>query len=105
MLTIKEFAATKRVSHQSDFTVLGDSDFLLLHIQTYDSEAIQLAISDGKEALITRLRNDDFFPVRPCAEVIADTVMDLFGNLEESFVEIFFDDRESIVYDNVLQPE
>lgn len=93
-LKIEEFAVTKRVVKDADFSQLNQEDFVLLNHEAYDSEDIQSAVAGGKEMLISELRSDYFYPTSPCADVIADNVIDLYETEESAPIEFFFDDRD-----------
>jgi hypothetical protein len=98
-LKIEEFAVTKRVVKDADFTQLNQEDFVLLNNEAYDSEDIQSAVAGGKEMLISELRSDYFYPISPCAAVIADNVIDLYETEESAPIEFFFDDRDLLGVD------
>lgn len=101
-LVIKEFAVTKRVLKDSDYAQLNQEDFLLLNKEAYDSEEIESAVAGGKEVLISELRSDYFYPISPCADVIADNVIDLYENEEPAPIEFFFDDRDLLDVDEEI---
>ena len=92
-LSIKEFAVLGRTLRKSDLSEPSNEDFIFIHEVTYDGDTIRAAIKEGREGLISELRSDDFFPIRPCAEVIADGVIELFENHSDPFPKLFFDDR------------
>ena len=58
------------------------------------SEMIKKAISEGKEALVTVLRTDNFYPIGTYANVIADSVMEIYGKNENFSKELLFDDLD-----------
>ena len=62
----------------------GNEKFLFMHKVTYDSDIIRAAIGEGKEALISELRSDDFFPIRSCVEIIVEKVIELFEDKSDS---------------------
>jgi len=92
-LSIKEFAVLDRKSRKThDYQPVKD-DYSLIHEVSYDSEIIRAAISEGQTALISELRSGDFFPIYPCAEILAESVTDLFNGTTAIASEVFFDDR------------
>ena len=93
-LSIKEFAVLDRKSRKShDDYQPGKEDYSLIHEVSYDSEIIQAAIRKGQTALISELRSGDFFPIYPCAEILAESVTGLFNGTTALASEVFFDDR------------
>lgn len=99
-LTIEEFAVLGRVSRKSEHFEPANEKYLLIHEVTYDTDRIRVAINKGTMALISELRSDDFFPISPCMEKIAEGVIELFGDDTDSFYEVFFDDRTLINLDD-----
>ena len=92
-LLIREFAVIGRKPRKSEDIDLTLQNFSLIHEVTYDAGIIRAAIQEGSEALISALRSDDFFPVRACAKIIAESVTGLFNGNPEPISEVFFDDR------------
>ncbi len=92
-LSIKEFAVLGRISRKREHFESANEKYLFINQVTYDSDIIRAAINEGKEALISELRSDDFFPIRPCVEIIVEKVVELFEDNSEPFCEVFFDDR------------
>jgi hypothetical protein len=66
---------------------------LLTHEVSFDGDIIRAAIKEGQKALIIELRSGDFYPIYPCAEIIAESVTGLFNGNKEPDSEVFFDDR------------
>ena len=87
-LTIKEFSDVEK-----------PDIYYLLCEESYSVEAIESAISKGKEALILTLRTINLYPSRLYAEKIAGGVIDLYNSRDRQFIELFFDDKESIIKD------
>ena len=92
-LSIKEFAVLERKSRKTQDYQTGKDDYSLIHEVSYDSEIIRAAISEGQTALISELRSGDFFPIYPCAEILAESVTGLFNGTTALASEVFFDDR------------
>ena len=92
-LSIKEFAVLETKSRKRDTFKPIRKDYALLHEVSFDSDKIRSAIGEGPQALITELRSGDFFPIYPCAEIIAESVTGLFNGNSEPDLEVFFDDR------------
>ena len=92
-LSIQEFAVIGRKPRKSEYYDFTLENFSLIHEVTFDVDIIRAAIQDGLEALITELRSDNFFPIGPCAKVIAEGVTGLFNGNAEPVSEVFFDDR------------
>ena len=92
-LSIKEFAVLGPISRHREYFEPTREKYFFLHGVTYDSDTIRASIEKGKEALISKLRSDGFFPVRSCAEVIAGKVIELFDKDSDGSAELFFDDH------------
>ena len=92
-LSIREFAVLETKSRKRDTFKPIKKDYSLLHEVSYDGDIIRAAIGEGREALIVQLRSGDFFPIYPCAEVLAERVTGLFNGNSEPDSEVFFDDR------------
>ncbi len=93
-LSIKEFAVLETKSHKRNNYKPVKEDYYLIHEVSYDGDIIRAAITAGSKALISELRSGDFFPIYPCAEIIASSVAELFnGKSQEPTFEVFFDDR------------
>lgn len=92
-LSIKEFAVLETKSHKRNDYKPSRQDYSFIHEVLYDSDSIRAAIKGGQKALISELRSGDFFPIYPCAEMIATRVTELFNGDPNSAFEMFFDDR------------
>ena len=92
-LSIREFAVLETKSHKRNDYKPVRQDYSLIHEVLIDSDLIRAAIKGGQKSLISELRSGDFFPISPCAEIIAAGVIDLFNGGPDSVLELFFDDR------------
>jgi len=92
-LSIEEFAVLEQKLRKREYFEPGNEKYLFMHKVTYDSDIIRAAIGEGKEALISELRSDDFFPIRSCVEIIVEKVIELFEDKSDSFFEVIFDDK------------
>jgi hypothetical protein len=92
-LSIKEFAVLGRISRKREYFESTNEKYLFINQVTYDGDIIRAAISEGKEALISELRSDVFFPIRSCVEIIIERVIELFEDNSDPFSEVFFDDQ------------
>ena len=99
-LSIKESHVLGRISRKRENFETANKKFSFIHKVTYDGDIIRAAISEGKEALISELRSDEFFPIRSCVEVIVERVIELFKDNSDSFSEVIFDDQ-SLLSKNV----
>lgn len=93
-ISIEEFVAPVKNSRRRDYFEPTKEKYSLTHKVSFDGNIIQAAIDKGKEALISELRSDGFFPTRPCVEIIADRVIELAEGNDKSLSEVFFDDKE-----------
>ena len=92
-ISIKEFAVLETKSHKRVDYQPTSEDYSLIHEVSFDGDAILAAIGEGQKALISELRTGDFFPIYPCAEIIAEHVTALFNGSPKPSYEVFFDDR------------
>jgi hypothetical protein len=67
---------------------------MLIHEVSFNGDIIFAAIREGKPALISRLRSDDFFPIAPCAKIIAEKITSLMNDRSIATCEVFFNDHE-----------
>ena len=99
-LSIKEFAVIETKSGKRQDYMPTEHDYALIHEVSFDGDVIDAAIKKGQRALISELRSGDFFPVHPCAELIADGVKEIFKGISDPTLEVFFDDRTILdIYD------
>ena len=92
-LSIREFAVLETKSRRRDSYKPIPKDYSLISEVSYDGDVIRAAIGKGLEKLISALRTDNFFPIYPCAEIIAETITGLFNGNTAPDSEVFFDDR------------
>jgi hypothetical protein len=95
-LSIKEHAVIETKSRARNNYKPIKTDYVLLHEVSYDGDMIRTAIGEGQKSLISELRSEAFYPIYPCAEILAVSVTDLFNGNSESAVEVFFDDRTTL---------
>jgi hypothetical protein len=67
---------------------------MLIHEDSFNGDIIYAAIRNGKPALISKLRSDDFFPIAPCAKFIAEKITSLMNERSTATCEVVFNDRE-----------
>ena len=91
-LTIEEYAVIAGNLKRYEISALAKDDFTLLCIESYDDNIIKKAISEGKEALVDALRTDNLYPIGLYAEIIADSVMEIYGKNDDLSKELLFDD-------------
>jgi len=74
-----------------------DERFSLLCEQAYSAEAVQSAIPKGREALVSLLRNRNFFPIGIYMDKIAEAVSGLFGDAGGNrSTDLIFDDADQL---------
>ena len=93
-LTIEEYAVVAGNIKRHEISAIARDDFTLLCTETYEGKAIKKAISEGKEALVTVLRTDNLYPIGTYANVIADSVIEIFGKNDHFSKELLFDDLD-----------
>jgi len=92
-LSIKEFAVLETKSRKRNNFIPTNENYSLVHEVSYDRALIRAAIRKGQTDLITELRTGDFFPIYPCAEILAETVTGMFNGNTDPVSKVFFDDR------------
>ncbi len=75
-----------------EFAELNKEMLSLLCEEAYDYKTIKTAVSTGKDALISTLRTNNFYPPGIYAEKIASAIVQLHKSKAEESVELFFDD-------------
>lgn len=93
-LTIEEYAAVAGNVKRYEISALAQDDFTLLCTETYEGKTIKRAISEGKETLVSVLRTDNLYPISIYADVIADSVIELYGKDGKLSSELLFDDLD-----------
>ena len=93
-LKIEEFAAVVGNMKRYEITALSQDDFTLLCTETYEDKIVKKAISQGKEALVSILRTDNLFPIGIYINIIADSVIELYGKDGKLSKELLFDDLD-----------
>ena len=80
-----------------EFAELNKETLSLLCEEAYDYKTIKSAVSTGKDALISTLRTNNFYPPGIYAEKIAAAVYQLHKSKAEEPVELFFDDINLLI--------
>ncbi|MGD2187678.1 MAG: hypothetical protein PVI71_16215 [Desulfobacterales bacterium] len=93
-LTIEEYAAVAGNLKRYEINALSQDDFTLLCTETYEGKMVKKAISQGKEALVSILRTDNLYPIGIYVDVIADSVIELYGKDGKTSKELLFDDLD-----------
>ena len=100
-LIIQEYAVLTGTMRRKDFPGTQDDEFSLLCEETYETQSVNQAISEGKSSLIDLLRTRHLFPIGLYMDKIADTVIALFAAKGEQSEMLVFDDKEFIYGDPV----
>lgn len=98
-LTIQEYAVIDKDLKNVASPLLREDQFSFLCEEHYDGSTIISSISQGVEALIDTLRTTNLYPIKPYAQKIAESVLELYGSESENSVELFFDDADLMVHD------
>lgn len=98
-LLIQEYAVLSANASKKRQLGLQDDDFSLLCEQSYNAEAIKKAASTGKQAVISLLRNQHFFPIGLYIEVIADSVIEMYTSKGEKYQNLIIDDKDVLLGD------
>ena len=95
-LIIQEYAVIDRGSGR-ETSGAADEAFSLLCEQAYSAEAVQSAIPKGRDALVSLLRNRNFFPIGLYMDNIAEAVEGLFSDAGVSrSTDLIFDDADQL---------
>lgn len=95
-LKISEYAVIDNNLKRVAASMLQKGSFSILCEETYESDTIRDAISNGIRTLISILRTHNLFPIEPYAIKIAESVMALYDSTEDGPVELFFDDVDLV---------
>ena len=93
-LTIEESAVLDKVKIGIDYEGLNTEDFSIVYKEKYESTTLKTAISKDKQAIISSLRTNNMYPIGNYAEVIADSITDMYESGSSKTVELIFDDQE-----------
>jgi len=102
-LRVTEYAVLDKDLKKIASEHLRQNNYTLIGKETYKSEQIVDAISQGKNALIRAIRTDNIFPIHPYADGIAETIRELYKLSEDSSIELFFDDRDLIAVEQEVE--
>ncbi|NNG00411.1 MAG: hypothetical protein HKM93_13575 [Desulfobacteraceae bacterium] len=91
-LKIREYAIVDKNLKKVASSMLKTGSFTFLCEETYESDLIMSSISKGLSDLVSSLRTQNIFPIKPYATKIAESVMALYDSSDEDTVELFFDD-------------
>ncbi len=76
-----------------EYAELSKELFSLICEETYSADALTSAMGENKKTLIDTLRTPNLYPVSAYIDKIADKVIDLFENQQQTDpVELIFDD-------------
>lgn len=96
-LIIQEYAIIGSRASGREGGGAPDENFSLLCEQAYSAEAVQSAVPKGKDALVSLLRNRNFFPIGLYMDKIAEAVSGLFGEAGGSrSTDLIFDDADQL---------
>ena len=94
------------------FTGLDNAGLVLTCEETYDEKIIKSTIPKGKKALVSILRTQNIYPPGLYAEIIAESVMELYDSKNINTKELLFDDMtflkkgtKAIATDNIEYEE
>lgn len=86
-----------------EFAELDKEIYTCLCEETFDDTVVKLAISKGKDALVSTLRTQNLFPIHEYAEEIAEAVTTFYASDDDQSVELFFNDHDLLKKDE-LEP-
>ena len=93
-LSIKEYAVLERTYKYRGAAGIENDHYSFLYKETYDSDVIESAISEGKDTLISILRTQNMFPIESYINEMAESVIDLYGPERNLSAELVFDDKD-----------
>ncbi len=73
------------------FAELDTAELVLACEETYDEKIIKSTIPKGKRALVSILRTQNIYPPGLYAEIIAESVMELYDSKNINTKELLFD--------------
>ena len=91
-LKISEYAIIDKNFDKVISPNLQNGNYSFIGEESYESEAVVSAISQGLGAVVSTLRTHNIFPIQPYAIEIAESVTTLYNSSEDDSVELFFDD-------------
>jgi len=94
--TIEEKAVLSPIKRGTDVNRLSDDVFRLVYSVTYSKEKIESAVGNGRPSLIATIRKRNFFPIKIHCEAIADAIIRILNNNENS-EELFFDAKDLFI--------
>jgi len=80
-----------------EYAELDKEMMSLLCEETYDQDAIAIAVKNGRQAVIDAIRTNNMYPPTIFAEPIAKAIEGLLGEGGDSSAELFFDDKEFFI--------
>jgi len=80
-----------------EYAELDKEMMSLLCEETYDQDAIAIAVKNGRQAVIDAIRTNNMYPPTIFAEPIAKAIEGLLGEGGNSSAELFFDDKEFFI--------
>jgi len=92
-LNIKEYANLDRENKRA-LKKMDQEFFSLLCEETYDNNLIISAIKEGKDSLVSVIRTRNMYPILIHAEMIADSVIELYASGNNQPFELLIDDKE-----------
>ena len=93
-LCIEEFIVLDRISRSFKGFDTVTENYSLIQKLTYDRNAIRSVMNEGKGAMISAIRSNNFFPIHSCMDIIVERVIELFENNSNTSSEVFFDDHD-----------
>ena len=94
LLVIEEFAVLDRVIRNTDHPDIHSEKFSFVCQEKYDSQEIRAALVKDRGAIISSIRTDNLYPIGHYADVLADSISDLYGTENSQIVELIFDDQD-----------
>jgi hypothetical protein len=99
---IRELAIIDKNMANKDASLLRDEDYAFLCEESYSGRQIADSIDRGLDALVATLRTTNFFPIRPYAVKIAESVIALQNSADDRRTDLVFDDRD-LMHQNSVQ--
>jgi hypothetical protein len=95
-LQIREFAVLEPMPKYTEIQDTREEDYSLLCEEIYDAQKIKSAIAEGRKPLIAALRTASLYPIGSHAEMIADSVMEIYKSEDAVSAELLFDDTDQL---------
>ena len=93
-LIINEYSLLEKTHKYGDVVRYGETDFTFVCKEEYSSDIIGAAVLQGKNTIISTIRTNNLYPIEHHVNQLADSIIDLYETVENTSVDLVFDDKE-----------